>query len=112
MILVDGITEYSEEVTRGLPSRRWCHMVSDVSEEELHAFAARLGLKRSWFQGRHNGASAAHYDLTPSKRALALKLGAGAVTARELVMRNYDGLRRRGLLLMPSVPTDKDNGHG
>ena len=94
MILVDGITSYSAELTRGLPSSRWCHMVSDRSAEELHAFAARIGLKREWAQLRPR-ASAAHYDLTPRRRAMALELGAVEVTSRELVARNFDGLRRR-----------------
>lgn len=94
MILVDGITNYGKELTRGLPSSRWCHMVSDCSEEELHAFAARIGCKRAWAQLRPK-ASAAHYDLTPSRRALAVKLGAIEVSGRELVMRNFDGMRRR-----------------
>lgn len=73
-------------------------MVSDLSEDELHEFATRLGLKRSWFQGRPK--HTAHYDITPSKRTLAISLGAVEVSSRELVMRNYDGLRRRGLLPM------------
>ena len=39
----------------------WCHMVSDRSVEELHAFASEMGLRRGWFQGgRHP-----HYDLRP-----------------------------------------------
>ena len=97
MILVDALTDYPASMTRGLPSKRWCHMVSDTSEEELHAFAARIGLKRSWAQLRPK-ASAAHYDLTPSRRAEAVRCGAVEVTSRELVARNYDGLRRRGLL--------------
>lgn len=97
MILVDGITNYGAELTRNLPSRSWCHMVSDTSEEELHAFAARLGLKREWAQLRPK-ASAAHYDLTPRRRTLAVKLGAVEVSGRELAARNFDGLRRRGLL--------------
>jgi hypothetical protein len=94
VILVDGITTHAAP---GLRYKRWSHMVSDVGEEELHAFAARLGLKRTWFQCRPK-ASAAHYDITPPKRALAVKLGAVEVTSRELVVRNYDGLRRRGLV--------------
>lgn len=96
MILVDIIKKYDEETTRGLPSSRWCHMVSDVSEEELHGFAARIGLQRAWAQLRPN-ASAAHYDLMPWRRALAVKFGAVEVSRRELVARNFDGLRRRGL---------------
>ena len=96
MILVDSVTKYGEEITRGLPSSRWCHMVSDVSEEELHEFAARIGLHRAWAQLRPM-ASAAHYDLMPWRRALAVKLGAVEVSRRELVLRNFDGLHRRKL---------------
>lgn len=90
MILVDPIVEYSAAATRGLPSRRWCHMVSDDGEAELHAFAARIGLRRAWAQS-----SPAHYDLTPSRRARAVALGAQEVTSRELARRNYDGMTRR-----------------
>lgn len=56
-----------------------CHLTCDGDLSELHAFASRLGLRRSWFQdGR-----VPHYDLTPGKRVLALKLGAAFVPARE-----------------------------
>ena len=92
MIYIDPPREYP---TR-LRHKVWSHLVSDTSEEELHAFAARLGLKRAWFQGRPK-ASAAHYDVTASKYELAIKLGAIPVTSRELVTRNYDGLHQRGL---------------
>jgi len=48
-----------------------CHMIADC-EAELHAFAASIGLRRSWFQSGRN----AHYDLTVKRRASALKKGA------------------------------------
>lgn len=51
------------------------HMQADTPEE-LHAFAARLGLKREWFQDRPGRPERSHYDLTASKRDLALRLGA------------------------------------
>lgn len=54
------------------------HLTADTLDE-LHAFAAKLGLKRSWFQ---NHPLAPHYDLSPAKRELALKLGAEFITAR------------------------------
>lgn len=100
-ILVDDLRDYGDLArARGLRWTEWCHMVSDTGEDELHQFAERLGLKRRWFQGRHNNtASAAHYDLIASKRRLAVTLGAVEVSSRELVLRNYDGLtqrRRRG----------------
>lgn len=54
----------------------WCHMFADTNKE-LHRFAtSALGLKRSWFQ---NHPLLPHYDITASKRALAIKRGAKAV---------------------------------
>lgn len=50
----------------------WCHLVAD-SLDELHVFAAALGMKRAWFQIK---ASYPHYDVTTSVRERALKLGA------------------------------------
>lgn len=46
-------------------------MIADTNEE-LHAFAARIGLKREWFQTDLEP----HYDLTASKRKLAVQRGA------------------------------------
>ena len=69
---------------------RWCHLVSDESYEELHAFADRLGVPRRAFQGDH-------YDLPADYRERAIELGALPVPSRELVRRLIDaGLRRRG----------------
>lgn len=63
---------------RATPS---CHMYADTIDE-LHAMAARIGMKRDWFQ---NHARLPHYDLTPSRRALAVANGAIEQTARQLV---------------------------
>ena len=85
MILVDPIREYNTG-PRGWPY--WCHMatdnLSDGGLEELHAYAQALGLRREWFQNhpRHP-----HYDLPPDKRDLALRMGAQAVSSKELVRR-------------------------
>lgn len=56
-----------------------CHLVADTVEE-LHTFAAKLGLRRGWFQPR----SWPHYDLTPARRGRAVALGAVEKTCREL----------------------------
>jgi UDPglucose--hexose-1-phosphate uridylyltransferase len=68
--------------------RRWAHLVSDESYEELHAFAAELGVPRQVFQGDH-------YDVTADVRDQAVALGATPVPARALVRR----LREAGLRL-------------
>ena len=81
MIFVDGIREYP---ACRLPSKRWCHMATDGDLEELHAMARRLGLRRAWFQAYP---TTPHYDLVPSKRALAVRLGACAVSSVELARR-------------------------
>lgn len=52
---------------------RWSHMQADT-REELDAMADTIGLRRSWIQ--HPGEWMEHYDVTLTKRALALKAGA------------------------------------
>lgn len=71
--------------------RRWAHLVSDHDYDELHRFAAGLGLPRRAFQGDH-------YDVPTDFRATAIEQGAEAVDCRELVRR----LRLSGLRLSPA----------
>ncbi|MGH3664681.1 MAG: DUF4031 domain-containing protein [Egibacteraceae bacterium] len=69
--------------------RRWAHLISDTSYDELHAFADRLGLRREWFQGDH-------YDVPEAVRSEALRLGAQPVASSHLVRRLCAaGLRKR-----------------
>lgn len=63
--------------------RRCGHLVSDSSLDELHEFAAGLGLRREWFQQK----SVPHYDLTGRHYDLALERGAILVSSREIVRR-------------------------
>jgi hypothetical protein len=70
--------------------RRWAHLVSDSSYDELHLFAARLGLPRRIFQGDH-------YDVWTELRDAAIEAGAQPIDSRELVGR----LRAAGLRLSP-----------
>jgi transcriptional regulator len=63
---------------------RWTgggHLQAD-STDELHAFAARLGLRREWFQSRVRRPEKDHYDLTRAGRERALELGAIAEDVR------------------------------
>jgi hypothetical protein len=59
---------------------RWCHLYADT-ELELHAFALRLGMRRTWAQVSRSGIP--HYDLTPGRRARAVVLGAYELGRRE-----------------------------
>lgn len=69
--------------------RRWAHLVSDTSFDELHGFATRLGMPRRTFQGDH-------YDIPTDMRLRAIEMGAIPVDSRELVRRLIAaGLRRR-----------------
>ena len=68
--------------------RKWAHLVSDASFEELHEFAERLGIPRRAFQGDH-------YDVPTEYRERAIDLGAQPVASRVLVRRlRAAGLRR------------------
>jgi hypothetical protein len=67
----------------------WAHMVSDVSYEELHEFAADLGIPRRAFERDH-------YDVIAERHAAAVAAGAQLVSSREIVARLHaSGLRRR-----------------
>lgn len=57
-----------------------CHMIADTPEE-LHDMARRIGMKRSWFQS----GSFPHYDVSRTRRAMAVKLGAREVSSKQLV---------------------------
>ena len=71
--------------------RRWCHLVSDASLDELHAFAAANGIPRRGFQGDH-------YDIPEDYRDDLIDAGATVVESRELLRR----LKAAGLRLSPA----------
>lgn len=71
-IYVDALVDWGWKMRGRLVAS--CHMFTDSADiEELHFFAARLGMKREWFQPH---AIAPHYDLVKSRRDLAMELGA------------------------------------
>lgn len=80
------MTVYVDETLEWPGKGLWCHMATDSPEGvlELHRLAAKIGMKRSWFQNRPN---LPHYDLRPSMRAKAIAAGAVAVSSLELVRR-------------------------
>ena len=80
------------------------HLQADTSAE-LHAFAARMGLRREWFQSKPGRPENDHYDLTEAGRALALQLGAIAEDRRA-------GTRRRQAIRLvrrrqPAAPSTR-----
>jgi hypothetical protein len=99
-VMVDELREYPDV---DLPFTHWCHMASDADFEELHAFAARLGIPRHRFQGDH-------YDLPPLLRERAVALGAEEVAVRELTARmagaRGDRVRARRAARAPSGTDD------
>lgn len=69
--------------------RLWSHLVSDESLDELHAFAAEVGIPRRGFERDHYDVPEAMYDQV-------VAAGAVPVSSRELVRRLHAaGLRRR-----------------
>lgn len=67
----------------GTINARWSHLYSDTSDEELHAFAELIGLKRSWFQQHRSkkpNHPMNHYDVTDTKRNHAIRCGATAIS--------------------------------
>jgi hypothetical protein len=71
--------------------RRWCHLVSDRSLDELHDFADANGIPRRGFQGDH-------YDVPEEYREMLIAAGAEVVDSRVLLRR----LKAAGLRLTPS----------
>jgi muramoyltetrapeptide carboxypeptidase len=69
--------------------RLWAHLVSDVSYEELHAFAAAHGVPRRGFERDH-------YDVPEEVYGDLVSAGAVPVSSRVLLDRlNRAGLRKR-----------------
>lgn len=60
---------------------KMCHMIADTTEELL-AMAERIGVDRRWIQKA--GTAQEHFDVSLSKRRIAVEHGAIEVTMRQL----------------------------
>lgn len=60
----------------------FCHMVADTNDE-LYSMAKKIGLQKGWVQIDVTGFT--HFDITPSKRRLAIQFGAKEISSREIV---------------------------
>lgn len=93
-VYVDEIRVYPKSIMDAATKRngvRWCHMLADTIEE-LHLMADTIGIQRRYFQ---NHGSIPHYDITPPKRAKALRAGAIFKSAREQARERIEA-RKKG----------------
>ncbi|WP_405944369.1 DUF4031 domain-containing protein [Streptomyces sp. NBC_00932] len=82
------MTLYIDPPTWPGHGRMWSHLVSDISFEELHTFAAAIGCPARAFERDH-------YDLPSHRYADAVAAGAVEIGSKELVRRlTSAGLRR------------------
>lgn len=82
------MTVYIDPPTWPGHGRLWSHLISDVSYDELHAFAEELGAPRRAFERDH-------YDIPSHRYEDAVRAGAVQVSSREAVRLLYGaGLRR------------------
>jgi len=77
----------------GWVEAHWSHLTADT-DDELHAFASRLGLRREWFQDHHRDPTRHHYDVTEPTRVRAIESGAMAVTWREAARQRRERRQR------------------
>lgn len=75
-----------DDAPRCFRNKPSCHMYADTLEE-LHDMAMKIGMQLSWFQDRRH---LPHYDLVPTKRIKAIKLGAKETDRQHL----YEYMKR------------------
>jgi hypothetical protein len=103
----DDVTVYAYKVKH---QERWAAGISDPwfgltadTEDELHEFAARLGLPRQGSQpgnlaGPQRVSVSWHYTVTASERDRAIELGAHAITQREVTEIERQRAAARGVI--------------
>lgn len=90
---------------------RWCHLLAD-DIDELHRFAAELGVQRGSYQGPPRTAKP-HYDITAFERDRALRLGAVSCSREAIVtvLRRVRSARKLHSAVIagrvPAIPVSK-----
>jgi hypothetical protein len=75
---------YVDEAIWPFQGLKWCHLLAD-DIDELHRFAARLGVARFSYQGPPRTRTP-HYDLTGFERQRAIRMGAVTCSRQEVVV--------------------------
>lgn len=84
-VYVDEIQEHALDRVKPAAQkhgRLWAHLTAD-SRDELIRFGVRIGLSPKYLQISSSGLL--HFDLTPSKRILAIQKGALPITSKEMI---------------------------
>lgn len=90
------MTVYVDDVGIVWQNRLWYHLTADTTEE-LHEFAEKIGLKRSWFQkGKQPWLD--HYDVTSYMRIAAIDNGAKAISWRRAAEITFERARREKVI--------------
>ena len=78
------VDDWRQPAKLGRYPGKWSHLMVGPDDDiaELHEFAARIGMRREWFQDKPW--PRAHYDVPEFRRRQAIAAGAVAVTWREL----------------------------
>jgi len=88
------VDDWRQPARFGRHDKIWSHLTVGPGDDiaELHDFAARIGLKRSWFQDLPWPRE--HYDVTDNKRRQALAQGAVAIPWREAAQQRRQAIER------------------
>ncbi len=98
------MTVYVDQAMWAWQGLKWCHLLAD-DLDDLHRFAASLGIKRTSFQAAPKS-SVPHYDLTAYERKQAIARGAVPCSRTEIV-----AVARR-LRSKPLSPMSAQSGRG
>ena len=103
------VDDFRIQARVGRLNARWSHLTCGPFDdlEELHAFAAKIGLQHRWFQDKPW--PRAHYDVTESKRQEAIRAGATPITWREAGKQMVDARDRAKCQCGAGMPA---NEHG
>lgn len=99
------VDDWRQRAQLGRFPGNWSHLMAGPDDDvaELHEFAARIGMRRSWFQDKPW--PRAHYDVPEFRRKEAIAAGAVAIGWREAGKMRSDAIAARNALRQERSPT-------